>query len=112
MNKMVHALLFVAILGGVALLYLLAAVRQGQIPQPLSLLVVFGGVSLAFWLASLLPNIVRRCRGLPPKSVAASKAIFSHPLCSPEAKDIYAHLTPDESRRLTAYSTTYGAFLA
>ena len=107
MNRILYVLFGAAVLG-IVLLYCLT-VPRGQTTQPLSFMVIFGGVLLAFWLASFLPNVVRRWRGLPPKFAPASKVILRYPFRSPEAKDICDHLTLDESCRWAAYWRKTGA---
>jgi hypothetical protein len=68
------------------------------------------GFSGNWWLTplviALLPLVFLLRRRQQP--VATSKALLWYPFRSPEAKDIYDHLTPDELGRLSAYAWKAG----
>jgi len=64
-NTVIHILLGVAVLLGIALLYLVLGLCSQTRLSPWEW-ILLGGVALALVLATFLPSVVGRLRGLPP----------------------------------------------
>jgi hypothetical protein len=64
-NIVIYGFPGAAVLLAILLLYLVLA-HQGQMTLPPARWILFGGLALALVLASFLPSLVRRWRGLPP----------------------------------------------
>jgi hypothetical protein len=64
-NTVIHILLGVAVLLGIALLSLVLGLRS-QMRLSLWEWILLGGVALAMVLAAFLPSVIGRFRGLPP----------------------------------------------